>query len=327
MRFEDVNYSLRETGKKIGRLFKKEPSDAVSPLLARIFSTSIINRLDDPEDTGPHYYPGDPGRQYFLNSLGYRSPEFGDADLLVAGCSHSYGVGIDSEYRWGDVLAQRLGLSADNISIPGYSIIDLVETIFTYINTYGAPKHIACLFPDLYRAPYIMVEGTTRSQKEGHRLPMVSNQDQSIWLETTHHIDASPPSISKKPHVVEEIIPPEHYLYENIKAIKSLETLCDAANINLTWGTWDMDFSLVLKYLGHYGYTFKSYVDVEAMKWKRDIAIGDVYTPSNNSCHVSDYEWFNHGSDNEYGIDHAHFGAHRHLHYAEKFLDKIKNAT
>ena len=327
MQFEDVNYTLRETGRKIGRLFQREPRDAVSPLLVRIFNTFIINRLDSPEDTGPHYYPGDSERQYFLNSLGYRSPEFGSAELLVAGCSHSYGVGIDSGYRWGDVLARNLGLSADNVSIPGYSIVELVETIYTYIDTYGAPKYIVCLFPDVYRAPYIMVEGLTSSQdSETHKFSLASNKDQSIWLETTHCIDAKPPSISKKPHIVEEIIPPEHYLYENIRAIKSLETLCNAANIKFAWSTWDTDFSLVIKYLSNYGHAFKSYVDVDAMEWKRDSSIGDVYLP-NNSCHTSEYKWFNHGSDFEYGVDRAHFGAHRHLHYAEKFSDKIKNAT
>lgn len=326
MRFEDINWTLRSTG-RLKRFFQREPDNAVSPLFNRVFSKSMINRVDHPGDTGPNDYPSDPGRQYWFNSLGYRSPEFGDAAMLVAGCSHSYGVGLDTQHRWGDVLSNRLGVTNANISVPGYSTSELVESIFRYIDTYGSPEYVVCLFPDLFRAPSVMVEDVVESQFSDHKLRAMANVDLSIWIGTTQILDVNPPVLSKKPHIIENIVPPENYMYQNILAIKNLETLCKSANIKLYWSTWNTDLSMIINYAENYNYKFDYYVDVDARGWDMDRSRGDYYVPTANKCHDEDYEWFHNGSDIAHGVKNSHYGSHRHLHYAEKFYEKIANAS
>jgi hypothetical protein len=52
----------------------------------------------------------------------------------------------------------------------------------------------------------------------------------------------------------------------------------------------------------------------------------DNYT-DNSSCHSQMREdlgtMFHFGMDREYGIDHAHWGAHRHAHVADIILSRI----
>ena len=95
------------------------------------------------------------GIDYITNSKDFRSPEFKkNTDLLIAGCSFTYGVGIPQEFMWAEIVAKDLNLSHANLSMPGDSVVGQVKKIFAYFKEYGHPKFLCALFPDFGRFLY-----------------------------------------------------------------------------------------------------------------------------------------------------------------------------
>lgn len=94
----------------------------------------------------------DKDTEYNYNSFGYRSKEFiQNEDLLIAGCSHSFGLGIPEHETWGSIVAKQNNLSYSNISIIAGSITTIVQNIFAYIRKFGKPKNLMILFPEFNR--------------------------------------------------------------------------------------------------------------------------------------------------------------------------------
>lgn len=60
---------------------------------------------------------------YSINSHGFRSPEFNTDQnhICVFGCSMTFGVGINQQQRYGDMLANYLGTTCYNFGISGGS--------------------------------------------------------------------------------------------------------------------------------------------------------------------------------------------------------------
>ena len=60
---------------------------------------------------------------YYMNKHGFRCPEFSDSDCIAYfGCSHTFGLGIDQDDIWTELLANSLGLRSVNISCPAVGI-------------------------------------------------------------------------------------------------------------------------------------------------------------------------------------------------------------
>ena len=89
---------------------------------------------------------------YTLNKHGYRSPEFDSGpDVIITGCSLTYGLGIKEEGIWGPLVCNELGFSDVNLALPGTGVNFAVNNLFSYFKEHGHPKAIICLFPDFYR--------------------------------------------------------------------------------------------------------------------------------------------------------------------------------
>lgn len=93
------------------------------------------------------------------NSLGYRSDEFVNVDgqdsLLFAGCSNSFGAGIEKHQdTWTHLVYKEINPSSGyfNVSSPGASPSGVISRIFRYIANYGMPKTIFILLPSLSRS-------------------------------------------------------------------------------------------------------------------------------------------------------------------------------
>lgn len=132
--------------------------DLESPYYQMILNGKTNLKIDE---SGIKFLEFDPKRAYRRNSYGYRSEEFSvNADILIAGCSHTFGSGIDEHMRWGDVLTKNLNLIPQTISEPGVSISWLVEKIILHMSIFGPPKRVVCFFPDPLRAS-VIVDGKT----------------------------------------------------------------------------------------------------------------------------------------------------------------------
>lgn len=254
-----------------------------------------------------------------LNSFNYRSPEFtNNPDIVFAGCSVSFGIGVPASATWTESVARHLNSqSYVSLAWPGVSANKIVFTIFKYLFTYGKPKKIYALFPDPYRISAVTdveyafgASGDSTSRFHPTELHLARNKK----LELAKY--------SKRPHDLEKILIPEVGFRSAIEAIHSLEVLCKIAEIDLIWSTWDIhtaamatvaninndrcpfpNFSL-LPYKSYYSSTIPSHV-------------------MNKNCMPELYEEYN--NHYFYGTDKSRYpGAHAHAHIGEGFIKEIE---
>lgn len=72
---------------------------------------------------------------YSFNRHGFRSPEFDPArdHICVFGCSMTFGVGINSQQRYGDMLAKDLEISCYNFGVSGGSDSASFRLAYTWL--------------------------------------------------------------------------------------------------------------------------------------------------------------------------------------------------
>ena len=248
----------------------------------------------------------DPSRYYYINSHGVRGTEISDKqDMVIAGCSFTFGSGVPEEKIWGVQVANNMSLSYSNLGYPGASILSIINSIFAYFKEYGNPKFLICLFPDLDRIQ-LPVDNKIWTSKSDR-----INKNLSRIFLGEHHYDL--PKYSKSPHYIENVMPLSVPRWISIKYIQILEQYCKSSNIKLVWSTWDNRFLPPL---------------IESNEFNFLINTENIEKEINNRCHVNlknDFnEIFDHGSDIEYGLDRAHWGVHMHTHYAEYFQKALQ---
>lgn len=262
-------------------------------------------------------------KSYNVNSMGYRSREFLDnPDLLVAGCSQTFGEGILEEHMWGNLLASKLGTERNvNLSFSGWSIGTIVLNIFNYIRRYGQPKVIAVMLPDPYRLAIPYNTDVAVPWAEGTR-PDMAGASAGI-LRTSLELDRIVPKYSKTPHNLKEVLPYEFPIADAIYAIQRLVDYCKDVNIHLVWGSWHE----------HSSYLFE---DIIFNDFYKSIPIDKLsYVPMFDATHIDlqqgcheEYrdgagDLFDYAADgNIYGT--SHMGYHANIHVAERFQQKLE---
>ena len=114
--------------------------------IQELFNHSILNISKSmPRDTSGL-------TEYKENSMGYRSKEFlKKENMIVAGCSFTYGLGISEELTWAHILSNKINEDYVNLAHPGISIEQSVVNVISYCEKFGNPEYIFCLFPPLHR--------------------------------------------------------------------------------------------------------------------------------------------------------------------------------
>lgn len=262
----------------------------------------------------------DKENKYRINSKGFRSEEFKkETELVFSGCSFSFGVGIPENAIWGVQIANKLNLSCSNLSIPGDSVMGIINNIYQYFNDYGHPKVLLCLFPDFYRTiipenSNVLVSETNKNAKYNALTKMyVSNQEY--------------PKYSKLPHKIENVISPDISFYYSMQYIKMLEKYCKSNNIKFLWSTWSKSLYGLLSSRKEFSNYF---VYLDSDNWEH-INKKDVYYPgcSNHEYLKKMYpKHFDSSTDTEdeayYNKLSFHSGAHKNMHWAESFLEKLE---
>lgn len=309
-----------------------------------LYSSKKFKKFDYP--TG-QMSVSDPNRTYRANSLGFRSDEFSsETEVVFAGCSVTYGAGVPEEAIWGNILAKSMDMPASNVSRSGASIAWIVDNLYKYFETYGNPRDLFCLFPDLYRHR-IPVDGSYYSKKadvdsKDPRYKFVKFKEAEVGTAgdsnnffTTIYLDKASdrPNYIKLPTDYDKVFSPELVMHENIKKIRHLELYCKSAGIRLVWSTWDEEFlKLAKSFDQEEGLQFSAFFDLYQTEpaFYREMlpnGIRDVF-PDSGNCHESfrkiDPESFDSGTDNGRGPHAVHFGRHWHLHAAQSFANKLK---
>jgi hypothetical protein len=98
---------------------------------------------------------------YHINSAGFRGEEFdGNAEIVALGCSHTFGMGLPSEFAWPNVVSNLMGIkNVANLGRCGASIADQIRWLTVYIRKYGAPKMILASFPNFARYEFCNEKG------------------------------------------------------------------------------------------------------------------------------------------------------------------------
>lgn len=286
-----------------------------------------------------------------MNKNGFRSPEpVQSPDFLFAGCSVTYGWGIGLDDLWHEKLIKRLGGSYSSVAMHGDSIPAQVLKIFAYIKEYGDPKNIVALFPDFDR----FLTYNNNKMLATAQFNRAYDQDTFDWakkggndIRTKEYLNfmsknsatvdpnQSQSDYFKRPLVADEVITQEVSHMYSAQFINMLSQYCDAAGIKFVWSTWDAAAERVICKVKNKDF-FKEYISMDANNWLCDhenildnvfessVFEGD-YGKTPLECHkeYSDSNTFHLANDRSLGMQHAHFGSHRHIHYYEKFLEHI----
>jgi hypothetical protein len=291
-----------------------------------------------------------PNQEYVHNSYGFRGKEFsGSDDLVVAGCSYTYGVGVPVESVWWNQVCDKLGLSASApVAKPGASVAWIVERLFAYFAEFGHPKYLLCLFPDPYRI-IVPIDGEvlTAENVEGGLLGETGSfgiNDQRLY---GHHIVNQPstlrPKYSKKPHDIKDFYTVQISVFEAVRAIRFLEQYCSAVGINLQWTTWHDAFNDYIEKVNKVDeLKFKRFFDLGILNRKEAQPSGvkdvifrgnrHVSEPFIESCPIDCHEDlkklygeqnYNLGTDTSRGEENSHPGIHVHAHFADRFVEQL----
>jgi hypothetical protein len=275
------------------------------------------------------------------NEYGFRSPKFKkDIDLLFAGCSVASGLGLPIEETMPYILSNNLHVEYNSVARYGDSIPGQISKIFSYINEFGNPKKIVALFPDFNRFLTFNNQALLASQSffdsyDEKTFVWANTQSENdfrtkeymnfmIKNSTTVSAEQNPKGIYKRPLIANDVITEEISHMYAAQYIDMLSLYCKAAGIDFVWSTWDTTTNELIKKIN-----FENYISCSPENWSvsGDLDIlHDPETKNKINCHEdkNNSTSFHVALDREKGIEHSHFGHHRHLHYAETFLNYLK---
>lgn len=272
--------------------------------------------------------------EYSINSHGFRTKELEAVDVIFSGDSFTYGVGLPENATWAAQISEAMGYNSLNLGWPGASVTGVVNNLMHYFKVYGNPKYLFCMFSDFSRM-HVFLNSNILVSSNG-----TTGGFTEMQLAHLGELDDRP-KYSKKPYNIEEVLNLEIPYYYSLKAIQFLEQYCEQAGIKFLWSMFhapDHEAIRVLKD-NEFGY-YKDFLDTNQGCWMKDQLFKDAYLGENTAyqdkalehriyCHEdlrSKYgSYFDLGGDIEQGMNMAHHGAHRHVHVAEVFLEKIKD--
>lgn len=231
---------------------------------------------------------------YTVNKDGFRSKNFTKlnqetANILVAGCSVTFGFGLPEDKVWPNILKNLISFNSDkkikldNIGVCGIDSIQEIYNIFIYIEKYGRPDYIFVNLPPIYRRPDI----------ENVRARVSTRQDLNV-LHTKEEVE-SYLTANWKDHGIN--------FFQNIIAIRQLEMHCKQLDIPLYWMSWDVGTQEYYK-------TFN---------FSNMVTFNIPHKNVDNLCITE--------SDKKYWFtarDGMHVGYQNHLIYADAFYDEWK---
>jgi len=269
---------------------------------------------------------------YYINEHGYRSESFKkNNEVLVLGCSQTYGSGLPNEFTWPEIFSNDTNKKYSRIAKPGDSINSQVYKAFKYFEEIGNPEIVIALFP-MYRLEYTVLPNKFLSPGNFGTLEILKSVPESISM--AYFNDKDILKFSKIPHDPSYVIPVEFCLFYNFMFIKMLEQYCDSHNIKFIWHIYDMDKEIYNYIKTNSKNTFKNYLDT--VDFKSDFGYGfregnetdaDIQRKLlHEKCfeELKDHELYNNAADYDKRTGLSHWGIHIHKHIAEKFIAKYR---
>lgn len=282
------------------------------------------------------------------NSYGFAGKEFTEAaDIVTLGCSYTFGEGIGQGSTWSDFVSKNLNLTMHNLGTSGKGVTFEINCFFEYVNKFGNPKIVLCLFPDFVRMEIASRSHQMKPQKKYHMSGALPSDDEDEKV-ISYGICPQPtydgrPKYLKTPVIAEEIMPLETAYMLSIQYIKMLEAYCNTNNIKLIWTTWVAEQNRWLNHNKENNY-FKNYFHFDEDSWHqrvedlgKDIMCGIVHKKgiaceTEFNCHKEYREEHRFGFDIALDVKisrtatlNGHSGIHKHIHWAEFFIKEIND--
>lgn len=268
------------------------------------------------------------------NNYGFRDEDFTEcADVLIAGCSQTWGVMLPEQYRFSSVIAEKISSKVHNIAFPGNSVDSTIRLVFSYIKEFGNPKYIYLMLPPFERFEFspdierfsLEYIKNFKSRKETLISPLLIGT-----------YNATGDKVSKAPYSAENIVNLQSIHFWQAQNILMLEQYCKVANIKFAWSTWSTFCGMPDTIIGlkKRGLGYESYLDIPFRKWKYDHIADFDDLKTNENCHsdlkLKAEDVFHAAKDSlrfsrldGEGFD-AHWGAHRNAHIAEEVLQYMQ---
>ena len=270
---------------------------------------------------------------YDINDHGYRSEEFKkNNQVLVLGCSQTYGSGLPNEFTWPDIFCKSIDKKYSRIAVPGDSINAQVYKAFKYFEEIGNPEIVVGVFP-LYRLEYSAVPGKFISTSSWGQASV-----QKVSIGIAYFYEDYMTKLSQMPYDPEYVLPKELAIFYNFMFIKMLEQYCESNNIKFIWSIYDNeDIEMLMRSTM---YTTKNYLitskcikEFEYLKRNpKEKLEGDILADKlkHEECckEFKDHKLYDWAADYDYKKHLGHWGIHIHQHMAERFIErymKIKN--
>jgi len=273
--------------------------------------------------------------EFRYNNFGFRDEDFKEcADILIGGCSQTWGVMLPEQYRFSNMLAEKISSKIHNISFPGNSVDSTIRLVFSYIKEFGNPKYIYLMLPPFERFEF-------SPDTERFSLEYIKNFKSKVETLLSPLLigvyNGTMDKVSKAPYSAENIVNLQSVHFWQAQQILMLEQYCDVANIKFAWSTWTTFCGMPETIIGlkKRGLGYESYLDIPFRKWKYNQSTDFDDLKTDESCHLDlklkSGEVFHAAKDSlrfsrldGEGFD-AHWGAHRNAHVAEILFDYMKN--
>lgn len=161
---------------------------------------------------------------YRFNSDGFRGDNFkqlNGINILAAGCSNTFGVGLPEEMNWPNLLNDVFfNKNIYNIGYMGFTTEIIIHNIFVFLNKYGVPNYLFLNLPPINRTLFY--------------------NDDSDSIGMTHN----PLFFTNNKNFIEIFNKDDSKLFNlfinNCILIHSLENICDVLGIKFRWFSWDL---------------------------------------------------------------------------------------
>ena len=269
---------------------------------------------------------------YTMNSHGYRSPEFNkNNEVLILGCSQTYGSGIPNEFTWPDFFCNFTNQKYSRLANQGDSIGGQVYKAFKYFEEIGNPKVVLGLFP-MYRLEYVAIPEkfisniSLENRKQINIDETVSSfNPNKILIDTAFFYEPYIPKLSKAPHAPEYIIPREFVLFYNFMFIKMLEQYCESHGIKFIWSVYDdVDIQTSISPNRNILKNYLKTSDLLEICHLQKISNCDLNKNKKCAIEFKNHKLYNNAADYDLSKNLGHWGIHLHKHIAERFIEKYE---
>lgn len=254
---------------------------------------------------------------YNLNNFGFRDTvdltKNDPADIVALGCSNTFGIGLDQNYIWPNILQNKTGLRVANLGMAGASVHLQLNALLYYLNNVGIPKYVFALLPDCFRFSHIKDNFSYDAKSLDAPLKGITSVLTVNFLTGEHeNLD----KIIKTPTNPEYFISGHQALEQYISGIYTIQSICNLLNIKFYYSTWhnfaeNMLLNIMFKD-NNSGLNKDNYISVNG-----SFAECDDYH-ENIKDEIIKKMWL-------VAADDKHLGIHWHTHAAEYFTEKIKD--